>query len=104
MPKLPLDVVGTLPEYHELKARRRRIALPLSVVMLSAYYAFILLVAYAPQVLGRTLSDGVTSLGILVGLGVILLTFAVTVIYTWYANTRIEGLVETIQKKAAGHE
>lgn len=104
MPKLTLAEIGALPEYHLLLKKRRAIALPLCLVMLAAYCAFVLLVGYRPDIMSIRLADGVTSLGIVLGLGTILLTLAVTVIYVWYANTRIEPVVAAIQQKASGHE
>ncbi len=95
--------IAELPEYHELIRKRHQIILPLAAVMFVAYFAFILLVAYDPSYLATPLADGVTSLGITLGLGLILLTFAVTALYTWYANAHIEDLIAEIQKKA-GHE
>lgn len=103
MPKsvAPVDI-SAMPEYQELLAKRRAVAIPLTVLMLVIYYAFILMVAYAPDMLHQPIGEGVTSLGIVLGLGVILVTLAVTGFYVWYANTRIEPIVATIQRKAGG--
>ena len=91
--------IGELSEYHELLRRRRTVAVPLTVLMLVAYYAFILLVAYAPSVLSIRLADGVTSLGVLLGLGIIGVTLAITAFYVWYTNKHLEDLVSRIQEK-----
>jgi uncharacterized membrane protein (DUF485 family) len=104
MPELSLNAIGELPEYKELIRKRRAIAIPLMVITLTSYYAFILLVAYAPDFLKITLFDGVTTIGIALGFGVIVVTLAVTAFYVWYANHHLEALVTRIQQKAAGHE
>jgi len=99
MKTLSVDEIHALPEYRELLYRRRRVTRPLTVLMLTAYFSFILAVGYTPELLASKLSDGVTSLGILLGLGLILLTFAITAFYVWYANKYLEDLVIRIQAK-----
>lgn len=96
--------IGALPEYKLLLSKKRAITIPLTAVMLIAYYAFVLLVAYDPGFLSTKLSDGITSLGIVLGLGLILLTFAVTAFYVWYANSHLENLIIKIQEKAGSHD
>lgn len=101
MHTLSIDEIRALPEYRELLHKRRKIGIPLCVIMLLAYYAFIFTVAYEPAVLSQRMSDGVTTLGIWVGLGLILLTWAVTAFYVWYVNSHLEDLINRIQAKAA---
>mgnify|MGYP000039891020 CR=1 FL=1 len=102
MTKLSLTEIGALPEYKDLLAKRRAIAVPLCLLVLVAYCAFILTVGYRPDIMSIRLADGVTSVGIVSGLGIILLTLGVTVVYVSYANSRIEKIVTAIQKKASG--
>lgn len=101
MNKLTPQDIRALSEYSELLAKRKKIVVPLTIVTLASYFSFILMVAYAPDVLGRTTADGVTTIGIWFGLGLILLTFAITAVYVWFANTRIEKLLTAIQSKAS---
>lgn len=97
--------ITDMPEYALLLKRRRGVTLPLVAIILLAYYSFIIAVAYAPDFMGRPVVEGgVTSIGILFGLGLILLTFGVTAFYVWYANTRIEPLLHAIYQKATHHE
>ncbi len=104
MPGLSPHAVRNLPEYRELLRRRRAISLPLTVIVLIAYYSFIVLVAYAPEFLAQPVGDSIATYGIAYGLGLILLTFLVTAIYVRYANRHIEHLVHIIQQKAVSHE
>jgi len=99
MKTLSIDEIHALPEYRELLYRRRRVTRPLTILMLAAYFSFILAVGYTPDLLATKLSDGVTSVGILLGLFLILLTFAITAFYVWYANKHLEDLVIRIQAK-----
>ena len=76
----------TDPQLHALAARRWRIAIWLSVFMLLAYYAFVLLVAFDKPLLGMVLTEGLT-LGILLGALVIVFAWVLTLIYVGWANS-----------------
>ncbi|MBL8658750.1 MAG: DUF485 domain-containing protein [Rhodospirillales bacterium] len=79
----------TDPRLHSLAARRWRIAIWLSVFMLLAYYAFILLVAFDKPLLGVVLTQGLT-LGILLGALVIVFAWVLTFIYVGWANGKYD--------------
>lgn len=81
------------PRYRRLVARRGRLGATLAVVMLVAYFGFILLIAFNKALLARSLSGGATSLGIPIGLGVILLAIALTGLYVSRANREFDGEV-----------
>jgi uncharacterized membrane protein (DUF485 family) len=68
-----------------LAARRWRIALTLTGLMLVTYFGFVLLVAYDKPLLGQILTPGL-SLGILLGAVVILVAWALTGFYVRWAN------------------
>jgi uncharacterized membrane protein (DUF485 family) len=74
---------------HAVAARRWRIAIWLSVLMLGIYYAFILLVAFDRPLLGSLVSSGL-SLGILLGALVIVSAWVLTLIYVNWANTKYD--------------
>jgi uncharacterized membrane protein (DUF485 family) len=59
------------------------------------YFGFILLVAFAPSFLGASLTGGVTTVGILVGVLVIVLAFLLT---GYYVN-RANGAYDTLTKQ-----
>lgn len=94
--------VSSMPEYQELLRRRRALITPLSILTLVIYYAFILALAFFPETLSVRIGEGVTSIGIVIGLGVIFSTFAITGYYVHRANRDIEGLIHTIQAKYKG--
>ena len=84
---------------HALAARRWRVAIWLSVVMLIAYYGFILLVAFDRPLLSTILLNGTTgagaaspglSLGILLGALVIVSAWVLTSIYVIWANNKYD--------------
>lgn len=96
------DVVHKIkndPKYHELVTKRQRFSWTLAALMLAVYYGFILLVAYAKDFLGTPISEGsVMTIGIPIGVGVILFAFLLTGIYVWRANSEFDRLNREIKE------
>ena len=88
------------PRYQELKSRRSRFGWWLVLAMMVVYYGFILLVAFNKPFLATRLGDGVTTIGMPIGLGIILFTVAITAIYVRRANGEFDALTEQIAKEA----
>ena len=84
------------PNYQELVRRRSSLGWTLSLIMLIIYFGFILLVASAPKFLGTPLGTGVTTIGIPVGLFVIVSAFLLTGIYVSKANSKYDPLIRKI--------
>jgi uncharacterized membrane protein (DUF485 family) len=87
------------PRFQELVRQRARFAWTLSVVMLVIYFGFILLVAFAKPLLATKIGGGVTSLGIVLGLGVIVSAFVLTGIYVQRANSRFDELTRNLTRE-----
>ena len=87
------------PRFQELVRQRTRFAWTLSIVMLVIYFGFILLVAFAKPLLATKIGDGVTSLGIILGLGVILSAFVLTGIYVQRANSRFDEMTRHLTRE-----
>jgi uncharacterized membrane protein (DUF485 family) len=96
------DQIRQMPEYIALTKARKKILIPLSLVIVVAYFALVLTIGFFPQYLGTSFIGGTTSLGVALGLGLILLCFVITGLYVTYANRVIEPLVKKIQDKARG--
>ena len=85
------------PKFKELVSSRSTFAWTLSIVMLAVYQAFILLVAYKPGFLATPLWQGsVATIGIPIGLGVIVFAFIVTGIYVSRANSRYDEMTRDL--------
>ncbi|MEO4047699.1 DUF485 domain-containing protein [Pseudomonas sp. CAU 1711] len=85
------------PRFKELVAKRDRFAWILSAIMLGLYVAFILLIAFEPQVLGTRISDdSPMTLGIPLGVGLILSAFVLTGIYVKRANGEFDRMNQEI--------
>eukprot|EP01035_Chromulina_nebulosa_P035795 gene35795-48134_t len=81
------------PRYQVLMRRRGRFAWLLTAIMLAAYFGYILLIAFDKAFLAQPIAGGVTSLGIVIGFGIILLAIALTGLYVHRANTEFDALM-----------
>ena len=92
------------PKFKELVAARKSLGWTLSFVMLAIYFGFILLVAFNKDLgnlLGTPLGAGsVTTIGIIVGLCVIVSAFVLTGIYVIRANARYDELTRQIVEES----
>ena len=88
------------PKYQALKTRRTRFGWILTVIMLIAYFGYIGLIAFDKAFLARPIGPGVTSLGIPVGIGLILFTVLLTGVYVWRANGEYDRLTREIVEEA----
>ena len=88
------------PKFQLLVKKRTRLAWSLAGVMMGVYYLFILVVAFFPEALGVSLGNSVVSVGIPVGVGIILLAFLLTGIYVWRANGEFDTLTREIKDAA----
>ncbi|MFC4161178.1 DUF485 domain-containing protein [Chitinimonas lacunae] len=79
------------PKFAELVRKKTSLGWTLSLVMLVIYYGFILVVAFSPATLGQTIAGTVT-LGIPLGVGIILSAFVLTGIYVRRANREFDQL------------
>ena len=66
--------------------------------MMIVYYGFILLVAFNKEFLTQKLGAGVITVGMPVGLFVIVFTIVITGIYVRRANSEFDDLTEEIKK------
>lgn len=96
-----VDRVKANPKFKELVAKRTSFGWTLSIVMLAIYYGFILVVAFKKEWLAVKLGAGVMTVGIPVGVIVILSAFVLTGIYVARANSEYDALIADIKKDAA---
>ena len=90
--------IASDPRYQELKRKRTAFGVWLTLAMLVVYYGFILLVAFDKPFLATRLGTGVTTVGIPIGLGVIVFTIVITGIYVRRANSEFDALTQDILK------
>ena len=95
-----LDRVSKNPKFLEFVAMRSRYGIIMSIISAAAYYGFILLVAFDKQLLATKIGSGVMTLGVPLGVGVIVFTIILTWIYVRRANTEFDATNEAIIKEA----
>lgn len=86
------------PKYQELKSKRSTIGWLLTLSMMVVYYGFILLVAYNKPLLATKIGGGVTTLGMPLGIGVLVYTIVITIIYVRRANGEFDDLTQQVVK------
>lgn len=88
------------PKFRQLVTRRAKWAWGLATIILLVYFAFILLIAFTPEWLAQTfISGSVITIGIPLGILVIILAFVLTGIYVHKANTAFDELNRQIRSE-----
>ena len=89
------------PKFHRLVSMRSRYSIVMTALVMLVYYGYILLVAFDKEWLATKVGSGmVTSIGIPLGVGVIVATIVLTNIYVRRANTVFDPLNAEIIKEA----
>lgn len=94
-----VEAIKRHPLYGELVCKRKFFAYNLTLAMMVLYFGFILTIAFAPKSLAVPLSpDTVTTVGIPVGLAVIVGAFILTGIYVFRANGEFDAMTQKIRE------
>ncbi len=86
------------PEFRSMIARRWTISIVLTAVLFVLYYGYILLIAVDKTFLARKIGE-FTTLGIPVGVGVIVGAWVLTAIYVVWANKVHDVEVRNLKDK-----
>jgi uncharacterized membrane protein (DUF485 family) len=90
------ETIQRNPKYQQLIRQRSSFGWTLSAVMLIIYFGFILLIGYAPKFLGIPIGSGVMTIGIPIGLFVIVSAFVLVGVYVLRANSTYDSLIRDI--------
>jgi uncharacterized membrane protein (DUF485 family) len=95
------DNVANDPRFLKFVAKRNTYGWIMTFLGAAAYYGFILLVAYNPAFLAAKMGPGMTtSVGVPIGVGVIIFTIILTWIYVRRANGEFDDEAAEILKGA----
>jgi uncharacterized membrane protein (DUF485 family) len=83
--------------FVELKKRHRSFVLPMAVAFLVWYFAYVLLSSFAADFMATPVW-GLINIGLLMGLGQFVTTFAITMWYVSYANRRLDPISSEIRE------
>jgi uncharacterized membrane protein (DUF485 family) len=84
------------PKYLELTRKRSSFGWWLTLLMMVVYYGYIALIAWNKEFLAQPIGAGVTTIGVPIGMGVIVFTIVITGIYVRRANGEFDALTRQI--------
>ena len=97
MTKETVERIQNNPDYQKLVKTRNKFAWTLTIIMLVVYYAFILVIAFDPSLLGTRIGSGVMTVGIPVGIAIIIIAFVLAGIYVRRANGEFDVLTQQVR-------
>jgi uncharacterized membrane protein (DUF485 family) len=83
------------PNYLKLVSERKSLGWTLTIITLVMYYGYIAIVAFAPSLIALPLAGSIT-LGIVLGVAIILASILLTGIYVLRANSEYDDLTSAI--------
>jgi len=92
--------IAANPKYQKLVATRSSFGWILTMIMMVVYYGYIAIIAFNKEVLSARLGEGVMTVGIPVGLGVIFFTILITGFYVRRANSEFDQLTREIVEES----
>jgi uncharacterized membrane protein (DUF485 family) len=87
------------PKFNQLVKQRSRWAWTLSSIIFLMYFSFILLIAFVPEWLGISLFGGVITIGIPIGVFIIVAAFILTGVYVHKANKDFDRMNQEILRE-----
>lgn len=93
-----IETIQSNPVYQELRRKRNRLGFSLTLLMLVVYYGYVALIAFDKELLAKPIGAGVTTLGIPIGMGVIIFSVIITGLYVRRANNEFDQLTRDILK------
>ena len=96
---MAIDMVARIqanPKYQELRSKRSSFGWWLTLLMLVVYFGYISLIAWNKPFLSQPIGAGVTTIGVPIGMGVIIFTIVITGIYVRRANSEFDRLTREI--------
>ncbi|NLE81536.1 MAG: DUF485 domain-containing protein [Rhodococcus sp.] len=89
------------PEFQELRSRLRRFVFPMTGFFLTWYFTYVLLATYAHDFMATKVLGNI-NIGLILGLGQFVTTFAITAIYVRFANRELDPRSSAIREELEG--
>ena len=97
-----VERIQSYPKFLKMVSIRNNYSIIMSIMMMVVYFGYILLIAFNKQFLATKVSEGaVMSVGIPMGLGVLVFTIIITAIYVRRANTEFDAMKDEVIKEAS---
>ena len=110
MDEVQVERILQNPKFKEMVRRKSNLSWTLTIIMLVVYVGFMLLVGYNKEFLMTSVSGGVTTIGMPLGLSIIVLSFLLWGVYSYIPNNKLDQLneeamreVEAIAKEKGPH-
>lgn len=101
--KLKKEDVLSDPEFKKLVSQKNTISWILTVVELVLYFGFIGLIAFNKPFLATVMTEGkAMTIGIPIAVGTIVLSWVLTGIYIFWANSKYDGMVKNVKDRIGG--
>jgi uncharacterized membrane protein (DUF485 family) len=97
MDQQTVEKIQQSESFQTLVAHRTSLSVKLSIAMLVIYFGFILLIAFNPAFFQTIVFGSNITIGVPLGVGIILSAFALTGIYVKKANSDFDELSEKIK-------
>lgn len=88
------------PRFEELRSTRNRFVFPLTIAFVVWYVAYVLLAAFAHDFMATPVF-GRVNVGLLLGLGQFVTTFAITIWYVAFANRKLDPMAAQLREDLA---
>jgi uncharacterized membrane protein (DUF485 family) len=98
MDEIGVERIVRNENFQKLVHERSRFGWILTGIMLVGYFGFIGLIAFDKSLLAMKVGGGTASLGLFLGVGVILLAFVLTGLYVSRANGRYDALTAALKR------
>lgn len=95
-PPTDFEKVEVSEPFARLKKRHRGFVWPLTAVFIIWYFAYVLLASYAPDFMSTKVIGNI-NIGLLLGFGQFVTTFAITTWYVSFANRQLDPLAAEIR-------
>ncbi len=90
--------IVTSEKFQKLVKMRATVSFSLTLLMLIIYFGFILLVAFNKEFLAGKIGEYIT-IGLPIGIGVIVFAWLLTGVYIWWANNKYDRLVKEFRNQ-----
>ena len=87
------------PPFQQLKRKHRSFVIPLTLIALAWYLAFVVVAITFPDVMATPVFGRYINLGIVLGLAQFVTTFAVTTWYVSYANRKLDPITAEMRSE-----
>jgi len=95
MDQMNLSRIENDPNYLKLVSERKSLGWTLAIITLVMYYGYIAIVAFAPSIIAVPVFGSIT-VGIILGIAIILASIVLTGIYVMRANAEYDELTNAI--------